>query len=195
MAKWEKDIAAYEAADRNNPPPNGCIVFVGSSSIRKWTSLAKDFPGKPVINRGFGGSQITDSVAFASRIVLPYHPKQVIIYAGDNDIGAGKSPEQVLSDFRAFVSVLHKVQPDLPIGFIAIKPSIKRWNLVDKVRAANRLIAVDCRKDKRLTFIDIENDMLGGDGMPNKALFVADGLHMTPEGYEVWTRRVKPLLK
>lgn len=193
--KWGKSIADYEAADRTNPPPRGAIVFVGSSSIRKWETLARDFSGLPVINRGFGGSQISDSVLFADRIVTPYHPRQVILYAGDNDIGAGKTPQQVFADYLAFTRKLHASDPRLRISFVAIKPSLKRWNLVEQGREANRLIAAHCRKDQRLDFIDIATPMLGADGKPRSELFVEDGLHLSPAGYALWRERVRPFLK
>ena len=101
--RWGKEIRAFEEADKTNPPPRGAILFIGSSTIRCWTNLAQAFPGHQVINRGFGGSHLSDSVAFMDRIVTPYRPKLIFLYAGDNDIAAGKSPEEVLSDFKAFV--------------------------------------------------------------------------------------------
>lgn len=195
VAKWEKAIAAFEASDRTNPPPCGAIVFVGSSSIRLWKTMEQDFPEHRVINRGFGGSQIADATAFASRIILPYQPRMVVLYAGDNDIAAGKPPEQVLADFRAFVRTLHRADPQLRVACIAIKPSLKRWNLVGQGRAANRRIADFCRKDSRLIFIDIATPMLGADGRPRQELFVEDGLHMTPAGYAIWRDAVRPHLR
>src|SRR3954462_2033114 len=111
-APFEKEIEAFEAADKTNPPPKNAILFIGSSSIRMWKDLAKDFPEFQVINRGFGGSEISDSVHYADRIVLPYHPRQIIMYAGGNDIHGGKSPEQVFSDFKAFVGAVRKALPE-----------------------------------------------------------------------------------
>jgi len=99
---FENEIKAYEQADKTNPPPREANLFVGSSSIRLWKTMAEDLPGKNVINRGFGGSQIADSVRFADRIVIPYHPARIFFYAGDNDLNAGKSPETVAGDFAAF---------------------------------------------------------------------------------------------
>lgn len=190
-ARFEKDIKAFEAADKTNKPPRHPIVFVGSSSIRKWTTLAKDFPKRKVINRGFGGSHISDSIYFCDRIVTCYKPRMVVMYAGDNDIGAGKSPETVLADFKTFAGKVWAADKKTKIAFIAIKPSIKRWNLVEHIKAANKLIQAYCQTDKRLDYIDIFPPMIGADGKPRPELFVSDGLHMTPEGYKLWTSIVE----
>ncbi len=193
-ARFEKDIAAYEAMDKTNRPPRRPIVFVGSSSIRMWKTLAEDFPRHKVMNRGFGGSHVSDSIAFAERIVTPYKPRMVLMYAGDNDIWAGKTPEQVLNDFKTFVAKVHAADKKTKVAFIAIKPSLKRWNLVEPIKEANRLIAEYCQSDKRLDYIDIFTPMLGADGKPKPELYVKDGLHMTPAGYAIWTEVLKPYL-
>jgi len=189
---WEREIAAFEKQDRTNPPPNGAILFLGSSSIRKWTNLPAAFPGKQVINRGFGGSQIADSVAFADRIVFPYEPRMIVFYAGDNDLAAGKSPDQVAGDFKAFVAKVHAQLPKTRIAFISVKPCPLRWKLVDKVKAVNE--QVKAIKDEELTFIDIYPLMLGADGLPRKELFEADGLHPNAKCYELWADKIRPYL-
>jgi len=186
-ARFEKEIVALENSDKTNKPPQNPIVFVGSSSIKKWTTLKQDFPKHKVMNRGFGGSVISDSVFFADRIVTPYKPVMVVFYAGDNDLGGGKTPEVVAADFKAFATKVWAADDKVKIAYIAIKPSIKRWAIVDKVKEANRLIEAYCKSDKRLDFIDIYPVMLGEDGKPKPELFVADGLHMTPAGYKLWT--------
>ena len=123
-AKWEKEIAALEAANRTNPPPAGCIVFVGSSSIKRWTSLAADFPGLPVVNRGFGGSQLADSVNYADRVIVPCAPRQVVIYAGGNDINAGKEPELVYGDFVALATKLRSRLHMNANGYAILKEAV-----------------------------------------------------------------------
>jgi lysophospholipase L1-like esterase len=193
FARWEADIAGFEAADRDHPPDPGGIVFVGSSSIRLW-DLQRDFPDLHILNRGFGGSQVADSAHFADRIVIPYRPRIVVLYAGDNDIAQGVTPCQVHEDFSRFA---RKVQAELPgtrIIYIAIKPSIKRWALIHRVRAANALIRATCAEDERLTFLDVESSMLGENGEPRPELFVEDGLHLSPEGYSVWADLLRPHL-
>ncbi len=197
--KWEKDIARFEAADKENPPKKGQVLFVGSSSIRLW-NLKKSFPDLDAINRGFGGSQIEDSTHFADRIVLPYEPRLIVMYAGDNDIAFGKSPAQVADDFKAFVAKARggksaeSARP-APIIYVAIKPSIARWKLVDKVREANKLIREFCEKGDKLTFLDIDTPMIGNDGKPRAELFVKDNLHLSEAGYKVWDALLKPHLE
>jgi lysophospholipase L1-like esterase len=195
FAKWESAIAAFEKADEAKPPPQGAIVFVGSSSIVKW-KLADYFSDLTYIQRGFGGSQLADSVHFAPRIVTKYEPKTVVLYAGDNDLAGGKTPEQVAADFDAFVKVVHEKLPKTRIIYIAVKPSVARWKLIDKVRQTNKLIADACAKDsERLVFFDIQPLMYGANGEPDPALFVKDGLHLSDEGYKRWSEKLRPLLK
>ncbi len=193
--KWTAAIDKFTQADAKNPPRSNGVVFVGSSSIVKWTSLEKDFPGVNVLNRGFGGSELADSVFYADRIVIPYQPRVVVVYAGDNDLKAGKSPETVFGDFKALVAKVHTALPQTRIVYIAIKPSPSRWSLKDKIVATNRLIAAECAKDKRLAFADIYPAMLDAKGQPRPELFVADMLHMKPAGYAIWTPIVAPLIK
>ena len=193
-SRWEKSIARFEAADKKEMPKPGGVLFIGSSSIRLWKTLKGDFPGVAVVRRGFGGSQIADSVHFAGRIVHPYQPRQIVMYAGDNDVASGKSPEAVLADFQTFVKVVHAKLPKTRIAFIAIKPSIARWKLSGKMAQANALIRAACDKEKRLEFIDIWQPMLGEDGKPKPNLFVKDGLHLNANGYALWTSIVKPYL-
>jgi lysophospholipase L1-like esterase len=192
--RWEKEIAGLEKQDASSPAPKGGIVFVGSSSIRLW-NLKKSFPDLDAINRGFGGSKIADSTHFAPRLVLKHAPRLVVFYAGDNDIGGGNSPEQVLADFKAFVAVVHKDLPKTRIAFIAIKPSIARWKLVDKIRQANTLVETFSKQDERLAFIDVFKPMLGEDGKPRAELFAKDGLHLNDKGYELWASLLKPQLE
>jgi lysophospholipase L1-like esterase len=195
FTRWEKAIAAFEEQDAKSPPPKNGVIFVGSSSIRGW-NLAKSFPEpKDLLNRGFGGSQLADSVHFAPRLVTKHRPRLVVLYAGDNDLAAGKSPEQVLADFQAFVQVVHKELPKTRIAFVAIKPSLARWKNIDRIRKANSLVETYCKKDDRLAYIDVVKPMLGDDGMPRAELFVKDGLHLSEKGYELWASLVKPHLK
>ncbi len=193
-ARWEKDIARFEAMDKEKPQKKGQILFVGSSSIRLW-NLEKSFPGVDAINRGFGGSQIEDSTHFADRIVLPYEPRTIVMYAGDNDLHSGKSAEQVAADYRRFVAKVRAKLPKVKIVFIAIKPSVARWKNVHNVRKANGIIAKACAADGNMVFVDIDKPMMGADGKPREELLVKDGLHLSEKGYELWTSLVKPYLK
>lgn len=191
--RWEKAIAAFEKQDQDKAPPKNAVLFVGSSSIRMW-DLARSFPGVETINRGFGGSQLADSVHFAPRIVVKHQPRLVVLYAGDNDIAAGKTPEQVFADFKAFVQVVHKDLPKTRIAYLSIKASVKRWALADKIRQANNLIEGLCKQDDRLIYIDTFKPMLGDNGQPRPELFLKDGLHLNDQGYEIWAALVKPHL-
>jgi lysophospholipase L1-like esterase len=193
--QWEGDIRAFEQSDSAQKPPPKGILFVGSSSIRMWETLANDFPDLPVINRGFGGSELHDVVHYANRIVLPYRPRVVVVYAGDNDLANGRKPEQVASDFRRFARTVHRTLPRARIVFVSVKPSPSRWNLADKMRTTNALVRRYVKTDRRLAYADVFTPMLGADGRPRRELFRDDSLHMTPAGYELWTSVIRPYLR
>ena len=192
--QWDSEIARFEAADRIKPPSASPIVFVGSSSIRLWTTLSNDLAPYPVLNRGFGGSDISDSLHFAERIVIPYRPKLVVMYAGGNDINRGKSPEQVFADFQAFVQKILTALPQTRIAYISVAPNPARWSQVDRVKAVNQKVSDYAREHPRVEFVDVFSEMLGADGLPRPEIFVADRLHMNQRGYSIWTRILKPRL-
>ena len=192
--KWEPEIAAFEASDRTNPPPKDCIVFVGSSSIRMWSGLKSDFPGLPVINRGFGGSELADSVHFANRIIVPYKPREVVIYAGGNDLANGKSPELVFGDFVALFETIHQQLPKASVVFIATAPNPSRWKLVEKMKRFNSLSRDYCN-EHGATFVDVFTVMLGPDGLPQPDIYREDGLHMNAKGYSIWRAALTPYIK
>ena len=193
--RWEKAILAFEAADKKSPPPQGAVLFIGSSGIALWKTLAQDFPEHKVINRGFGGSQIADSVYYADRIVIPYRPRLIVLRAGSNDIHAGKTPEQVLADFTAFVEKVRAKLPDTRIAFMTINPSPARWKNVEREKKANRLIQEYVAAHKNLDYIDSFSPMLGPDGKPRDELYVKDRLHCNAAGYKLWTEIVRPHLR
>ena len=188
-SKWADAIIAFEKLDAEQSPPKNAILFVGSSSIRFW-DLKASFPELDAINRGFGGSQMADSVFYVRQLVLKHDPRTVVVYAGDNDIAKGKSPERVFADFAEFVAILRKELPNAQIHYIAVKPSIKRWKLIDKIRFTNQLIKAYCETHNQLHFVDIGSGMLMEDGKPNPDMFVKDGLHLNKLGYESWTKKV-----
>ena len=192
---WEADIRKFEAQDQQHPPPTNAVLLVGSSSIRLWPSPARDFPEVPVIQRGFGGCHMGDVVRYADRIVLPYKPRVVVIYAGDNDLAAGKTPERVFADFTNLAGRVHAKLPETRVAFIAIKPSPSRWRLLESIRAVNRCVAELAAGRRDLVYVDIFTPMLGPDGTPRKELFVADGLHMNAKGYALWVEAIRPYLR
>jgi len=191
---WRSEINRYAEADRAGSPSPGAIVFAGSSSIRKWTMLSDDMKPLNVVNRGFGGSRIADVSYYARRIITPYRPRAVVLYAGDNDLffPVWRSPEGVLSDFRDFVSIVHHDLPETWIYYISIKPTPwGDWPLKDRT---NRMIAAYIRTQERVQFIDVSSAMLDSRGQPRRDLYGWDPMHMNASGYELWTSIVKPVL-
>ena len=193
FVKWEKDIAAFEQTDATNPPPTGAVEFIGSSTIARWKTLAQDFPGQPVFNRGFGGSEIVDATHFAARVVLPYAPKMIILRAGGNDLWAGKSPAQVFADFKEFTAAVHAKLPATEIIFLSLSPSPARWKQHEQEKEVNRLIENFVRQTPHLKYIETYDLPLGADGQPRVELFVADQLHFNADGYKLLAERVRPL--
>ncbi len=191
--RWEKDIAAFEAADKMSPPQKGGIVFVGSSTIRRWDT-ASYFPDLKIINRGFGGSDMVDAVRYVDRIVIPYEPRLVVVYSGDNDISAGWTSEDVAIQFERFTRAVHAKLPQTRILLIAVKPSLLRWTQIDRMRMSNTIMRAYCERDDRLAFIDFDTLMLGWDEKPRRELFVEDGLHLTAQGYQLWSTVLRPWL-
>jgi len=192
-ADWEQDMQRFAALDAASPPPRHAVLFVGSSSIRLWETLATDFPGVPVINRGFGGSELRDSTFYADRIVIPYAPRQIVMYAGENDLQAGRTPQQVTADFRAFVERVRRDLPKARIAYISNKPSPSRAALLEAQRQANALIKTEAGR-LHVDYIDVFTSMLDASGRPREELFVEDRLHMNRTGYELWQQKVAPYL-
>ncbi|RAO76912.1 SGNH/GDSL hydrolase family protein [Dyella jiangningensis] len=191
---WAPDINAFVAADREHPPAPHGVLFIGSSSIQYWKSLAQDFPGIPVINRGFGGSALPDSTYYADRIVWPYKPSLIVMYAGDNDVNDGATADQVLASFQTFVARAREGVPGVPIVYISIKPSIARLKLWPTMKAANDKIRDWAATQKDVRFVDIAPVMVDANGKPRPELFRPDGLHMVPAGYALWIAALKPVL-
>jgi lysophospholipase L1-like esterase len=192
--RFEADIHAFEAADRASPPPLGGVVFIGSSSIKNWTEVAADFPGVRVLNRGFGGSTLADVVYYQDRILLPYRPRLVVLYAGDNDMVEGRTPEKVVGDYRAFVARLRSALPQARVAFVSIKPSPSRRAYMDRARETNRRIRAETARDSLQAYIDVFTPMLDASGQPRHELFLADSLHMTRAGYMLWRARLAPVV-
>ncbi|HUH33056.1 MAG TPA: SGNH/GDSL hydrolase family protein [Daejeonella sp.] len=194
--KWEEAILKFEKADQHRPVKKGeYIVFTGSSSIVGWQNLGADFPDKKVLNRAFGGSQTFEVLHFANRIITPYKPKQVVIYSGDNDIAAGKSPETVFSDFKALFNKIRREGGRTVVTFISIKPSPSRKQFMPKIVEANMLVKEFLKTKNRTSYVDMYTSMLLPNGNPKPELFKADSLHMVQAGYDLWRKTLKPYLK
>lgn len=193
--RFTNEIKAFAEKDAQAMPEKGKIVFVGSSSIRFWKEAEDIFMDYGVINRGFGGSQTSDAIYYFDELVGKYEPKQIVFYEGDNDIAAGKSPKQVLTDFKVFVSKMEESLPDCHLTFIAIKPSVARWQLAKQMTKANKIIQKFCDKKENLDFVDVWTPMLGADGKPIADIFIKDNLHMNEKGYAIWNKTIRPFLK
>jgi lysophospholipase L1-like esterase len=195
-ARLEESIAAFAAADREHLPPTGGVLFVGSSSIRLWNDLESQFGTRPVvIKRGFGGSKMSDCTRYLGRLVIPYKPRLVLVYAGDNDISEGKSPNDVLLSFQKFVEGIQKELPTTRIAYISIKPSPARAAFMPQIRETNRLIERYTSEKKNLDFVDVFTMMLDLDGRPRPELFRADALHLNETGYNLWRAAIAPHLQ
>ncbi len=193
LTRFDDAIAEFAAADAAEMPPACATLFVGSSSIRFWNTLARDFPDRRVINRGFGGSTIAEVNHYFDQIVAPYKPAQIVFYAGENDLNAGKSPAAVFADFEAFMSMKENALGTTPVWYIAAKPSKLRFDQLDRQTELNAQIEALARVRYDLDYINVVDPMLNDDGAP-KDIFVSDDLHMTADGYAIWTPIVKAAL-
>jgi lysophospholipase L1-like esterase len=192
--RWENEIVAYERSDATNPPLRGCIVFTGASYIKKWEPrLATDFPNMQVVDRGFGGCELADVYAYADRVIIPYAPREVVIYAGGNDVFFGLRPVIVYGDFVALMEKLHRALPQTKLVFISLPPSPSRLADTNKFKEVNDMIAGYCQQHD-IAFVDTFALMLGADGKPLPGIYAKDRLHMNGAGYDIWRDAVKPYL-
>lgn len=189
-----KDIEAFEAKDKQSPPPENEIVFVGSSSIRFWKST-EAFPDLKIINRGFGGSMMSDSLYYCDRIITNYKPRIVVVFAGGNDINAKRTPERVADDYKALCAKIHEKLPKTKIYFISLFPNVQRKSQDPACQQANKLIEAFSKTDPRLGYIDTQSKMRAEDGGPRPDLLRADGLHMNDDGYKIWNEIVGAVLR
>lgn len=192
--RFAKQIEQFEAADRAQPPPEGAVVAIGSSSMRLWRNIHEDLAPITIIHRGFGGSNLYDVIHYADRILLNYEPRAILLYEGDNDITKGISPETYIACFEAFVDQVHQALPDTRIYVLSIKPSIRRSNVWPNMQATNDAIEAICANDPLLTFIDVSTPMLDENGDMRPDIFVKDNIHMNEKGYQLWKEAVRPVL-
>lgn len=191
--RFEKEIKRFIWQDAKNSYPEKAVLFLGSSSIYTWKT-ARDFPTLPVINRGFGGSQISDLNYYYDVVVKKYIPARIIFYCGDNDVAAGKDTVQILTDFKIFTSRLKKDLPHTTLLFLAIKPSPLRWSLWSDMSQTNRAIEDYCKDSGLCVFLDAATPLLNAKGLPDKDLFLKDGLHLNSAGYNIWNKLLRPCL-
>jgi lysophospholipase L1-like esterase len=193
---FKEDIERFKKADSIGFPPKNAILFIGSSSFTNWTDVQAYFPNSKIINRGFGGSSLTDLIYFENEIIFRYEPKQIVIYCGENDI-AGDSlvdGEVVFKRFETLFKDIRRRLPNTNVSYVSMKPSPSRLYMIDKVQEGNKLISNYISNQKNTHFIDIFYSMLTADGKPNEALFLEDRLHMKKSGYEIWQKSIAPYL-
>src|SRR6218665_528520 len=193
---FAQEIAAFKKQDSLQFPAANQILLIGSSSFTKWKDVQDYFPSYPILNRGFGGSQLPDQVRYVNDIVFPYQPKQIIIYCGENDMASGDSvtADVVLRRFKELFYVIRAKLPKVPVAFISMKPSPSRQLIQPKVVEGNAKIRAFLKKQKRTAFIDVYKDMINDEGKPMADLFVEDNLHMNKKGYVIWQKLMEPYL-
>lgn len=192
-----KEIKAFKRQDSISAPPKRAIVFTGSSSFAFWKDLQQDFPGHKVINRGFGGSSLPHVIRYADDIIIPYKPKQVVIYCGENDLAVDTalSPEAVAERFEQLFFLIRKERRRAHIVYVSMKPSPRRQSMMPRMEKANALISDFLKKQRRTAYVNIYNAMLDSQGAPRKELFLKDNLHMNDQGYAIWIKAIEPHLK
>jgi len=193
--RWEPEIQKFEAEDKAKGLVKGGNVFIGASSIARWTNLAESFPDRKVVNRGFGGSEMAHAAQYASRVVVPHAPRVVVLYSGENDLNRGVSPQTVFASYKKFYDTVHGALPNTRLVVVSLKPSLARWKIRNEMHETNKMIHTHCAAAKNCVYVDVWPPMLGKDGTPKPELFVEDGLHMTPAGYTIWTAILAPHLK
>lgn len=193
MIWYEEEVKQLK--QRINPAQLNRTVFYGSSSIRLWSTLAQDFPDTPVLNLGFGGSTLAACSWYFEELVVPSKPRAIVFYAGDNDLGDQRHPEEVYLFFCTLVERMQKNLPDVPLVYVSIKPSLARWDLIEKIKYTNALIAEKIKLTPGFKFLDLTHAMLGANHRPRPELFEADGLHLSPAGYQVWTKLLRPYVE
>lgn len=192
---WD-DIQAFKHRDSVQAPPQHSILFVGSSSFTRWTDIQNYFPGYTIINRGFGGSSIPDVIRYENDVIFKYKPKQIVMYCGENDLAVSDTvtAQMVFDRFKKLFNDIRKKFSNIPFVYISLKPSPSRWQLHEKMMAANNQIQGFLAKKKNTVFIDVYHKMLGPDGTPIKGIYVEDNLHMNAKGYAIWKKEIQPIL-
>lgn len=190
------EIRAFKKQDSVAAPPKNAILFAGSSSFRLWHNIKDDFKGFTIINRGFGGSSLTDVIRYTEEILFPYQPKQVVIYCGENDFAADKllPADSVLNRFTTLFGMIRKRLPSAHISFVSMKPSPSRWQFKDKMQKANAAISDFLLSQDNASYIDVWEAMLNESGLPRPEIFLKDSLHMNGLGYVIWKHKILPKL-
>lgn len=189
------EIKTFETKDSISMPAQGQILLAGSSTFRLWTTFKEDLKQFPVINRGFGGSQMSDLNFYFDRIVLKYKPKMILVYEGDNDLNVGESPDSVVQEFKEFVEMVKAKLPKTKIGYCSIRPSLARLAILDKQKSVNQAIKTYCKATKKVYFLNIQKEFYKRNGELMTDIFVADKLHLNEKGYKIWAKATNKFLK
>lgn len=193
--RFAEDIKTIRNYDKIYAAPENPILFIGSSSIRKWDDLERNFAKYVVLNRGFGGAVTNDVINYANEIIFPYHPREIVIYVGENDlVDQASTADSIFNRFKVLLDIIREKLPEIPVVYISMKPSPSRTATFPKAIAANDLIRQYISTQEHITFVDIYSKMLDKDGNPRKELFLGDMLHMNKDGYAIWEEAVEPYL-
>ena len=196
--RFSPELMRFDSWDRIIKKEESSIeienLFVGSSSIRFWLTLQQDYPDKEILNRGFGGSHMSDLLYHVDKLILQYHPKKIFIYEGDNDISASESVDDIMAETKELIGLINKELPTTEIYLIAAKPSIARWSFVNEYIKLNRAFIKLSLLDPQIHYVDVWTPMLGDDGVVLQDIFIADDLHMTDKGYDIWAEAIRPFL-
>jgi len=189
------EIQAFKKQDSAHFPAKNSILFVGSSSFNFWKDMHDYFPGYPLINRGFGGSSLTDVIRYAPDIIYPYEPKQIVIYCGENDLAVeNATPQIVLDRVKTLFNMIRSKFKNVPVLYVSIKPSPSRAHLMPVMVSSNKLIKAFLNRQQKAIFVDVYSKMLQKDGKPRTDIFTADNLHMNAKGYAIWKKEIESKL-
>lgn len=195
QTRWDKSIAQYEHKDSVSKPEPGGILMLGSSSFTIWQDVGDYFPGRNMVNRGFGGSQMSDVLYFKERLILPYQPKQIILYEGENDIAAGEKPDSIFAELMQLVKWTRGQLPGIQISIVSMKPSPKRWDLKETLLEMNKKLKQFAAENENIDFINIWEPLIEPDGVPVNENYREDLLHLNANGYKIWQKAMAPYLK
>jgi lysophospholipase L1-like esterase len=192
--RFSKEVESMTSQDQSIDKKN-VLLFTGSSSIRMWTDMKSYFPKHNIINRGFGGSQTDDLIYYVDKLIVPYSPKKIFIYEGDNDLNAGKTPEEILKANESLLTLIRlKVSKKVPVYFITPKPSVARWSKKSTYERYNKMLSAWADTRKNVTVVDVWTPMLDDKGVVFQDVFLGDQLHMNMKGYDIWAKVIAPYL-